>query len=95
MRQCRRITCWTDYPFEELGDTAGQKAPIRHVTVLSYDGNKYATVSLDGYDVTSSVKAGYLYRRCGRLGQVKQINRRKLERMVSSNAEVKGCGDEK
>lgn len=86
MRRCKHITCWTDYPFIELGDTPGQKAPIRHVNVIRYDGNKYVTVSFENCGDWLSMKACYLYRQCGRLGQVKQINRRKLERMKRSNA---------
>ena len=81
MKRCRDITCWTDYPFTALGDIPGQKAPIRHVYVVGYDMDKYATVSLsDGSH--AAVKSGYLYSQPGRLGQVKNINRRKLERMV-------------
>jgi len=40
------ITCWTDYPFVALGDAPGQKAPIRLVTLISYDGDKYAKVKV-------------------------------------------------
>ena len=54
MKRCKNITCWTDYPFTELGDISGKKAPIRHVHVTSYDGDKYATVIVDG--IESSVK---------------------------------------
>lgn len=49
---------WTDYPFVELGDEPNQPAPWREVEVLSYDGNKYCQVKVDG--VETSVKAGYL-----------------------------------
>lgn len=81
MKRCRNITCWTDYPFTQLGDIPYQKAPIRRVGVIRYDMDKYATVALpDGSH--ASVKCGYLYSQPGRLGQVKTINRRKLERMV-------------
>lgn len=45
MKKVKHITCWTDYPFVELGDAPGKPAPIRHVNVYSYDGNKYARVS--------------------------------------------------
>jgi hypothetical protein len=82
MKRVKKISGWTDYPFVELGDAAFQPAPIRHVDVVRYDGNKYVTVSLDGSDVLLSFKAGYLYRQRGRYGQVKTINRRKLERML-------------
>lgn len=82
MKRCHTITCWTDYPFVELGDTAGQKAPVRHVNVVRFDGNKYATVSFEHCGDFLSVKAGYLYSKKGRYGQVKQVSFRKLERMI-------------
>lgn len=82
MKRVRFITCWTDYPFEELGDVPYQPAPIRHVNVISYDGNKYARVSFENSGDFLEVKAGYLYSQPGRYGQVKQVNTRKLERMI-------------
>lgn len=81
MKRCKTITCWTDYPFEQLGDKPYQRVPIRHVCVVSYDGNKYAKVLFSDCGDLLEVKAGYLYRRCGRLHQVKPVNQRKLERM--------------
>ena len=80
MKRCKKITCWTDYPFVELGDEPYKPAPLRRVLVLSYDGNKYATAIVEG--VLTSVKWGYLYRQAGRIGRVRTINRRKLERMI-------------
>lgn len=50
---------WTDYPFKELGDTLGAFAPVRQVTYLSYDNNKYATIRLPNEEITE-VKKGYL-----------------------------------
>jgi len=79
MKRCKKITCWTDYQILQLGDKVGAPAPVRHVHVLSYDGDKYATIEVNGAVVL--VKSGYLYRHKGRFGQVKQINKRKLERM--------------
>lgn len=81
MKKVKSITCWTDYPFVELGDVAGQKAPIRHVTVVKYDGDKYVTISVKDCPTVLSVKAGYLYSKPGRLGSVPKVNIRKLERM--------------
>lgn len=81
MKRCKTITCWTDYPFTELGDIAYKKAPIRHVNVISFDGDKYAKVSFDNVGDVLEVKAGYLYSQPGRFGQVKNVNFRKLERM--------------
>lgn len=57
MKRCHNITCWTDYPFGEA------LSRIRHVQVLCYDGDKYATVrDLDTGEI-EHVKAGYLYRK--------------------------------
>ena len=82
MKRCKPFTCWTDYPFIELGDAPNQVAPIRRVKVLSYDGDKYAQVEAIGTGATSKIKAGYLYRQPARRGQTKVVNRRKLERML-------------
>jgi hypothetical protein len=86
MRICGQFTCWTDYPFVELGDIAYQKAPIRHVKVLEFDQNKYVTVQLIDEPNTPvlEVKAGYLYRKHGRYGQVPHVSLRKIERMDSN-----------
>lgn len=81
MKKVKHVTGWTDYPFVELGDVPGQPAPIRHINVVSYDGNKYATVSFERCGDFLPVKVGYLYSQPGRYGQVKQINIRKIERM--------------
>jgi hypothetical protein len=43
MKKVNKITGWTDYPFAELGDNISH-APIRHVQVLDYDGDKYIIV---------------------------------------------------
>jgi hypothetical protein len=81
MKRCKNITCWTDYPFTELGDEPYKPAPIRRVNVIRYDGDKYATVSFKDHGDHLSVKAGYLYSQPGRCGRVRTMNRRKLERM--------------
>lgn len=81
MKKVKTITCWTDYPIETLGDKPGEKAPIRRVRVDSYDGNKYVEVTVLGADVQYSFKAGYLYSKPGRLGEVPRVNIRKIERM--------------
>lgn len=57
---------YTDYPIIELGDIPNKKAPIRECNPIDYDGDKYATVEVEG--VTVSFKAGYIYTtpcRCG------------------------------
>ena len=58
------MKAWTDYPIVELGDAPHVEAPIREVEILSYDGDKYCRVLVDG--VEKSIKAGYLYRAPGR-----------------------------
>ena len=50
MKKVDKITGWTDYPFTELGDIEFQPAPIRHVQVLDYDGDKYVTVGFIGME---------------------------------------------
>jgi hypothetical protein len=69
---------WTDYPFTELGDTPHQRAPIREVRVISYDGNKYCNVEVAG--IQSSVKLGYLYTEPGRCGEVPKLDSRQIRR---------------
>jgi hypothetical protein len=59
------MMAWTDYPIVALGDEVGKEAPIREVTVLGWDGNKYAEVEVEG--VRTSFKAGYLYTKPGRM----------------------------
>lgn len=70
---------WTDYPVVELGDTEGQIAPVRECDVIAYDGDKYCTVIVGG--VTTSFKAGYIYTRPGRCGEVPPITRRVLSQL--------------
>jgi hypothetical protein len=82
MKKCKNVSAWTDYPFVELGDIPFKPAPIRHALVLSYDQDKYAKIYVQGHDLVTEVKWGYLYRKPGRLGQVKNISRRKFERMI-------------
>lgn len=67
----QQLNAWTDYPIAELGDPSGLRAPVRACLVLSYDGNKYCRISVEG--VTTEVKAGYLYRRPGRSGEVPTV----------------------
>ncbi len=50
---------YTCYPFTEIGDTSGKLViPPRKVKLLSHDGDKYATVKVEG--VECSLKWGYL-----------------------------------
>jgi len=76
------MKAWTDYPFASLDDAPGQQAPIREVDVLSYDGNKYCRILVKGY--CEQVKAGYLYQRPGRAGEVPSLTRRQLSLLEDS-----------
>jgi hypothetical protein len=83
MKRCKHITCYTDYPMVALGDVSGEEAPIRHVTVIYYDNDKYAKVQTSCGHI-EEIKAGYLYSKPVRYGYDfnVQINRRKLERGI-------------
>jgi hypothetical protein len=63
---------YTDYPFIDFGDIPGKKAPIRKVMPMSYDGNKYVKVLVDG--VYSEIKSCYIYTKYGRCGDVPVFN---------------------
>ena len=62
------LRAYTDYPITELGDAPNQTAPVRKVVLLSYDGDKYARVLVQG--ITKEIKLGYLYESEGRYGEV-------------------------
>lgn len=62
------MKAFTDYPIVELGDIAGEEAPVREVEILSYDGNKYCEVLVEG--VILEIKSGYLYLEPGRVTEV-------------------------
>ena len=74
------MKAWTDYPFAHLQDEAGKKAPVREIEVLSYDGDKYCMVRVCGHE--DEIKAGYIYQREGRYGEVPPITRRQLAMLV-------------
>lgn len=79
------IQAWTDYPFTELGDEPGQEAPVREITLLSYDGDKYVRVRLpDGQG--SEIKAGYCYKSAGRYG-VPSYSHPELTRLIGPLAD--------
>ena len=42
------LIAYTDYPIPELGDKFYTKAPMRECYVLSYDGENYCEVIVDG-----------------------------------------------
>lgn len=70
---------WTDYPFVELGDMSGAKAPVRECKPVSYDGDKYLTIEVEGVRV--EVKRGYVYKHPGRCGEVPVIGNSTLRRL--------------
>ena len=64
---------WTDYPMTALGDTPGQRAPIREASLISYDGDRYVRCDVEGTVI--HIKSGYLHARRGRCGEVPTISR--------------------
>ncbi len=66
------MKAWTDYPFRVLGDEPYKKAPIREIDVISYDGDKYCKIVVSGVD--EEIKAGYIYTKPGRCGEVPSIS---------------------
>ena len=67
---------FTDYPFTELGDEPGIEAPIRECELIAYDGNKYCMIKI--HDRILEVKAGYLYNKSGRCGEVECLTPKQL-----------------
>lgn len=65
------MKAWTDYPFVRLGDLENKKAPIREIEVVSYDGDKYCDIVVNG--IKTSIKAGYIYSKPGRIGKAPQV----------------------
>jgi hypothetical protein len=82
MKRCKLISCWTNYPIEELGDEPYKQAPVRQVLVWQYDGNKYVTVQVkNNPEVLTSFKSGYLY---SDKNLQKRVNWRKISRMINT-----------
>jgi len=78
----RVIKAWTDYPLIEKGDIANKEAPIRECVILSYDKDKYCWVLFpDLNNFTIEIKAGYLYSKSGRCGDVPTIPIKRLEKL--------------
>lgn len=75
------MKAWTDYPFEFLGDIPNQQAPVREIEVLSYDGDKYCRIRVEGRE--EEIKSGYIYQREGRIHEVPAITRRQLAMLES------------
>ncbi len=76
------VKAWTDYPLVEKGDIANQEAPIRECIVLSYDRDKYCWVMFPYLDnFKKEIKAGYLYTKSGRCGEVPTVSIKRLEKL--------------
>ena len=74
------MKAWTDYPFERLGDIAGEIAPVREIEVLSYDDNKYCRIKIG--DEEDEIKAAYIYQLAGRCGEVPKITSQQLAEIM-------------
>ena len=66
------MKAYTDYPFDVLGDKLWQKAPIREVSVIAYDGDKYCAVCIENHIIW--IKACYIYESYGRFEEVPQVS---------------------
>lgn len=75
----KNMKAWTDYPFDQLQDEAYKKAPVREIEVLSYDGDKYCRVRVCGHE--DEIKAGYIYQRKGRFGEVPHLTQAQLAKL--------------
>lgn len=61
------MRAYTDYPFDFLGDTSWEEAPVREVKVLYYDGNKRCKIIVEGQE--TEIKTGYLYKKACRFDE--------------------------
>lgn len=73
-----QMQAYTDYPFTALGDEPYKSAPVREIEVLSYDGDKYCVVLVEG--IEQEVKSCYVYKnkaRCynGKLFTTHQLSK--------------------
>ena len=53
------MIAYTDYPIPEFGDKFYTKAPMRECYVLSYDGENYCEVIVDG--MKEVIKSSKIY----------------------------------
>jgi len=70
------MKAYTDYPFEFLGDQPYMIAPIREIKIISYDGDKYCHIEVEGHE--TEIKVGYIYEQYGYFGDTSQISIDKL-----------------
>ena len=80
-QELQMLDAYTDYPFEELGDTAGQIAPIRKCTILTWDRNKYCDILVYFVDKDgdlrghiNNIKQFYLYKNEARIDDGEQFS---------------------
>lgn len=59
MKFGKTMMAYTDYPFTFLGDKEGEKAPVRKIKIVAYDGNKYVTAIVG--DTVTEIKRGFIY----------------------------------
>jgi len=71
---------FTDYPITELGDKEFKEAPIRQCELLSYDGNKYCNVKVEG--IKKEIKCCYIYPQKSRYGTVNCISVDEIKELV-------------
>ena len=53
------MEAFTDYPFIFLGDKPNKPAPTRNIKVVSYDGDKYCRILVNGKP--QEIKSGYIF----------------------------------
>lgn len=73
------MKAYTDYPFESLGDAPSERAPIREIKVISYDGNKYCSILVEGK--MENIKGGYIYKRRGYCGDIPSLSKKLLRQL--------------
>lgn len=85
------MKAYTDMPFDFLGDKPGEEAPIREVLVYGWDENKYVTLSVMG--LLAEVKAGYIYPKPARVGEVKAVDTKLYKYLSYEERETIWGGD--
>jgi hypothetical protein len=80
------MKAYTDYPITVFKDKPGEIAPIREVTILSYDGDKYCKVRITDNigSIFTEIKSGYLYLEPGRVDTTPSISRELLNNLPRS-----------
>ena len=87
------VSGFTDHPIAELGDPNHLPAPIREITIIGYDGNKYATITLDVIEsktdnveqikrVRTSIKLVHCYKERGRYGEVEAYGHEEIKELL-------------